>query len=225
MRTGRLEAFSDGVIAILITIMVLELKQPHGDVVGDAAPDAARAARLRPELHLPRHLLEQPPPPAVGGRPRHRRRAVGEPAPAVLAVAGAVRDGLDERERLRRRADGRLRHRPARGRASPYYVLQTTLLRAEGRDSRLAMRSGRTSRARRRRCSTPRHRAGVPSTAGRHSHVRVVALMWLVPDRRVERLLADPADDSPAVTIPERGSAQRRPMSTQPRSPRAGDGD
>ena len=30
MGKGRLEAFSDGVIAILITIMVLELKVPHG---------------------------------------------------------------------------------------------------------------------------------------------------------------------------------------------------
>ncbi|MDQ6788829.1 MAG: TMEM175 family protein [Acidobacteriota bacterium] len=30
MNKGRLEAFSDGVIAILITIMVLELKIPHG---------------------------------------------------------------------------------------------------------------------------------------------------------------------------------------------------
>jgi len=30
MGRGRLEAFSDGVIAILITIMVLELKVPHG---------------------------------------------------------------------------------------------------------------------------------------------------------------------------------------------------
>ncbi len=30
MEKGRLEAFSDGVIAILITIMVLELKIPHG---------------------------------------------------------------------------------------------------------------------------------------------------------------------------------------------------
>jgi len=30
MTKGRLEAFSDGVIAILITIMVLELKTPHG---------------------------------------------------------------------------------------------------------------------------------------------------------------------------------------------------
>src|SRR3954470_24410916 len=30
MSKGRLEAFSDGVIAILITVMVLELKAPHG---------------------------------------------------------------------------------------------------------------------------------------------------------------------------------------------------
>jgi uncharacterized membrane protein len=30
MKTGRIEAFSDGVLAIVITIMVLELKVPHG---------------------------------------------------------------------------------------------------------------------------------------------------------------------------------------------------
>ncbi|MBK5270970.1 MAG: DUF1211 domain-containing protein, partial [Bacteroidia bacterium] len=30
MTTSRLEAFSDGVLAIIITIMVLELKIPHG---------------------------------------------------------------------------------------------------------------------------------------------------------------------------------------------------
>jgi len=38
MTTGRLEAFSDGVIAIIITIMVLEMKVPHGDALEDLRP-------------------------------------------------------------------------------------------------------------------------------------------------------------------------------------------
>lgn len=33
MGKTRLEAFSDGVIAIIITIMVLELKIPHGETI------------------------------------------------------------------------------------------------------------------------------------------------------------------------------------------------
>jgi uncharacterized membrane protein len=38
MGKGRLEAFSDGVIAIIITIMVLELKVPHGEGLDALAP-------------------------------------------------------------------------------------------------------------------------------------------------------------------------------------------
>ena len=42
MTKGRLEAFSDGVLAVIITIMVLELKVPHGEdlrALNDLVPD------------------------------------------------------------------------------------------------------------------------------------------------------------------------------------------
>lgn len=38
MTKNRLEAFSDGVMAIIITIMVLEMKVPHGDGPSDLLP-------------------------------------------------------------------------------------------------------------------------------------------------------------------------------------------
>src|SRR5499426_2603214 len=38
MTKGRLEAFSDGVIAIIITIMVLEMKVPHGEGIETLVP-------------------------------------------------------------------------------------------------------------------------------------------------------------------------------------------
>jgi len=38
MITARMEAFSDGVIVIIITIMVLEMKIPHGDGLKELRP-------------------------------------------------------------------------------------------------------------------------------------------------------------------------------------------
>jgi len=52
MGKGRLEAFSDGVIAIIITIMVLELRVPHVEGLGELASEShgeeATMAALRP---------------------------------------------------------------------------------------------------------------------------------------------------------------------------------
>ncbi|UGB36812.1 TMEM175 family protein [Frateuria soli] len=39
MGKGRLEAFSDGVIAIIIAIMALELKVPHGSSPAARTPE------------------------------------------------------------------------------------------------------------------------------------------------------------------------------------------
>lgn len=38
MRTERLQAFSDGVLAIIITVMLLEMKIPHGDELDSLKP-------------------------------------------------------------------------------------------------------------------------------------------------------------------------------------------
>jgi uncharacterized membrane protein len=44
MRTNRLEAFSDGVLAIIITIMVLELDVPEGSTLHDLEPELSSLA-------------------------------------------------------------------------------------------------------------------------------------------------------------------------------------
>ena len=53
MSRSRLEAFSDGVIAVLITILVLELKVPHG----------VDAAALKPMLPVFLSYVARPGPP------------------------------------------------------------------------------------------------------------------------------------------------------------------
>ena len=59
---ARLEAFSDGVIAVIITIMVLELQRPRLEISNLAGLRLIfPSPRLSPQLHPDRHLLGQPP--------------------------------------------------------------------------------------------------------------------------------------------------------------------
>lgn len=68
MKTGRLEAFSDGVLAIIITIMVLEMKVPQGYGHERFIPRIASFPYLPGKFYLPGDLLEQSPSPAASNQ-------------------------------------------------------------------------------------------------------------------------------------------------------------
>jgi len=84
MGKGRLEAFSDGVIAIIITIMVLELKAPHAEDMESLRP-LLRLPNLA--IHMNREVNEQ-------GLKFHKQNEL----PLLLGIAGDPDD-----------ADGRFR--------------------------------------------------------------------------------------------------------------------
>jgi uncharacterized membrane protein len=191
MRTGRLEAFSDGVIAILITIMVLELKVPlSASKFGDLEPllpvflsyvmsfvylgiywnnhhhlfqvvDRVNGRILWANLHLLFWLSLIPF--ATGW--------MGENsfAPAAVALYGVnlLLSGL------------------------AYSVLQTAILRAPGGNPVLADAIGRDFKG---KTSLILYAAGVAlsflsRTAACAVYV-LVALIWLIPDPRIERALS-----------------------------------
>ena len=62
MGKGRLEAFSDGVLAIIITIMVLEMKVPHGSTPEALKPLIPVFLSYVTKLYKYCYLLEQSPP-------------------------------------------------------------------------------------------------------------------------------------------------------------------
>ena len=192
MPKGRLEAFSDGVIAILITIMVLELHTPSGTswhALGDelpvlsayalsfvylgiywnnhhhmlAATSRVTGAAMWANLHLLFWLSLIPFSTAWMSENRF--------PPTPTAVYGIVLLCA----------------------AIAYYLLQTTLLRAEGEHSVLRTAVGSDLKG---KVSPLLYCVGIGlSFAARWLAVAVyvgVALMWLVPDRRVERHVSRP---------------------------------
>jgi uncharacterized membrane protein len=189
MKTTRLEAFSDGVIAILITIMVLELRVPHGvdfaALRGDApvffayilsfvvlgiywnnhhhlftAADDLTSGVLWANLHLLFWLSLIPFVSAWMGE-NHFAPLPTAAYGAVLFLAGVA-----------------------------YYVLQQTIIRHQGPESALARAVGGDMKG---KISVILYGAAVP-LAFVHRAIAgtiyvVVALMWLVPDRRLESVI------------------------------------
>jgi uncharacterized membrane protein len=195
VRTGRVEAFSDGVIAILITIMVLELPVPEGGDWGALrddlpvllayvlsfvylgiywsnhhhllqATDRVSGATLWANLHLLFWLSLVPF--VTAWMSEHYGPAPVEAYGLVLLLA-----------------------------ALAYSVLVRVLISANGPDSRLRAAVGRDVKG---LVSLGLYTTGVllalvVPLAGIALYV-VVALIWLVPDRRVERRLAEPSGPS-----------------------------
>jgi uncharacterized membrane protein len=190
MDTGRLEAFSDGVLAIIITIMVLELRAPHGVTFASLRPltpvlasyilsfvyigiywsnhhhmlhvtKRVEGGILWANLHLLFWLSLVP---FVTGW-------MGENhfAPAPTATYGIVLLMA----------------------AIAYWILQRRIITVQGSDSLLAHAVGRDLKG---KLSPVFYVIAIPA-AFVHQWIAgalyvAVAILWLVPDRRIERALS-----------------------------------
>ena len=191
MKNGRLEAFSDGVLAIILTIMVLEIKVPHGHELADLqglipiflsyvlsfvyigiywnnhhhmmhTVNHVTGDILWANLHLLFWLSLVPF--ATGW--------IGENhfAPMPMAVYGFVllMAGV------------------------AYFLLQNRIIKQDGPDSILAKAIGNDLKG---KASPVLYSLGIASCwisewlAG--GFYVFVALMWLIPDKRIEKILAE----------------------------------
>jgi uncharacterized membrane protein len=189
MGKGRLEAFSDGVIAIIITIMVLEMKAPH-------ATDAAALRPLVPVLlsyvlsfiylgiywNNHHHLLQAAQ--RVGGGVLWANLHLLFWLSLIPFVTAWM--GENHFAQLPTAAYGVVLFMAA----SAYWILVRVLLRYHEGDSALARALRRDVKG---NLSLVIYAAGVP-LAFLSSWIAcglyvAVAIMWLVPDRRIERVL------------------------------------
>ena len=190
MTSSRLEAFSDGVIAIIITIMVLEMKVPHG----------TDAAALRPVLPVfLSYVLSFIYLGIYWNNHHHLFQLVRRVSGAVLwanlhllfwlSLIPFVTGWMGENH-LARLPVG-LYGGALLGAAVAYRVLTVILLKQHGRDSTLAEAMGRDLKG---KISLMLYAVAIPlaflSVWPPIALYVAVALMWLIPDRRVERALS-----------------------------------
>lgn len=193
MSKNRLEAFSDGVIAIIITIMVLEMKVPHGDGIAVLVPLApvffsyvlsfiyvaiywnnhhhmfhtvgrVSASMLWANMHLLFWLSLTPF--VTGWMGENHFTALPTAMYGVVLLMAAI----------------------------AYYILQLRIIAAQGPDSILRRALGSDWKG---KLSPILYLTAIGAAFLApwisQSIYALVALMWLVPDRRIERALATAA--------------------------------
>ncbi len=187
MGKGRLEAFSDGVIAVIITIMVLELHAPHEPTL-EALVELAHpffayvlsfiyVAIYWNNHHNMMHAVEH-----VNGRVLWANNFLL----FTLSLVPFATNWMGETDfaLLPTVVYGGVMFLPGLG----YYLLQTSLVKLHGRDSAFARALGRTIKE---WASLVLYALGM-ATAFIHPYIgfafyAAVAIMWIVPDRRFER--------------------------------------
>jgi uncharacterized membrane protein len=190
MRSDRLEAFSDGVLAIVITIMVLELHVPEGHHLADLGDSMTGLAT---------YLLSFVYVGIYWNNHHHMFQLCSRVNGAVLWANLALlfllslfpftTAWMDESEFAR---DPVIVYGlNLLGAALVYYTLQLTIIRAEGGDSRLREAVGRDLKG---KLSPLFYIVGILGSfvtpwIGVAAYV-AVALMWLVPDPRLEEYVA-----------------------------------
>jgi uncharacterized membrane protein len=188
MSKGRLEAFTDGVIAIIITIMVLELKTPEGG-------DWSALRPVVPVLIL--YVLSFVFVAIYWNNHHHLLHAVQHVSGSVLWANNHLLFWLSLVPFVTAwMGENHLAAVPTAAygvvllmSAVAYTILQVQLLARAGRDSRLAKAIGPRAKG---KLSLALYVASVPcafvNTWISDAIFLTVALIWLVPDRRIERL-------------------------------------
>jgi len=206
VKTSRLEAFSDGVLAIIITIMVLELKPPGGHAFADLISTTG--------VGLLSYLLSFVYVGIYWNNHHHMfhlvQRVTGGILWANLALLFCLSlfpfttAWMDESE---------FAHTPVviygvnlLAAAVAYFVLQSVIVRHQGPDSALRKAIGRDVKG---KISPAFYLGGILSALLIDPHGQVgvaialaffvgTAIMWIVPDRRIDRLVRQVEPPDPA---------------------------
>ena len=194
MQTTRLEAFSDAVLAIIITIMVLELRVPEHHDWGGLWHDTG--------LSLLAYVLSFVYIGIYWNNHHHMFQLADHVSGAVLwanlgllfvlslypFTTAWMNESID--------LHGMDEHTPVvfygvnlLAAAIAYYILQLAIFRAEGADSKLREAVGSDLKG---KLSPGLYILGIASAAWIHPLVGIaffvaVAIIWLVPDRRLEQ--------------------------------------